>query len=246
MSFSKFISELKSVKHNFQLNKPFLFEVTLHPFGNPADTSVNTEMFSLLCHNANIPGVSVLTTPMKIYGTTTEIPYEKAFEPLHLSCYVDRDFKMPQLIQRMSRFNNPSFSPNFYDEYVIPTITLTMFDVSNDATVVAIYTIHNAVLKGYNSMMLDWSARNQIQMLTMSFSYEYYRTKFNLAEPFTEKDRTVAELMNSTRNNPMPTNWDTINKTNPQAAKKFTLSNNEGVKSLVAKLPLLAIMKQIS
>jgi hypothetical protein len=238
MSLGKFLNELQSPRHKFQLAKPFLFEVII--------TKLNEPMFSLLCHNVNIPGISVLSAPSKIYGTSFEVPYELAYEPMDLTCYMDKNFRLQKSISSLLQFNKTNFSPVFYDNYIIEDISIVMFDIDNQS-IVATYRFKNCVLKGQYSMNLDWSAKNQVQALRLSFTYEYYtveHTDNTVTPPLPDPSKLMNAYSGLDNTCVAPLNWDTVQQVDPAAASKFTLAKDKltgmvsSIKNVIPKLPL--------
>lgn len=128
-----FISKIKTtgVAH------PHLFTVTIHPSGVNGKTSnghvlnewssADTNDIFLMCNSAQLPENSIMTTPMKTYGISPEMPYEKQSGSISLSFYVLADFDVLKFFNHWSKavYNPDTGYFGFKDDYVA-TISIVM------------------------------------------------------------------------------------------------------------------------
>ena len=61
------------------------------------------EDFMLMCSQAVLPDFSIMTTPIKTYGVSKEMPYEKTSISFSLSFYVLADFKIKMFFEDWQR-----------------------------------------------------------------------------------------------------------------------------------------------
>lgn len=185
------LNDFLNMVHQKPLNKPTMFLVEFPDFDNG-------EELSLLCHSTHIPGYTIMSNPLKMYGLPVERPYEIAFDPARITFYVDQDHALPyRLYAKRDEVIDPvSYSPKYAHGadgkrgYVMPSITIYIlkYDVVGETTStyehfnngpkyecvqIASYVLHNAWIKGVNSMPLSWNAVNQIQEVTVDIQYEY-------------------------------------------------------------------------
>lgn len=91
---ASFLSRIQSTNG---LLRPTMFEVII---SDPTSQQFNGKAFSLLCHQASIPGMRIETKDNVIYQLPYETPVGIAFDPFWCTFYVDNDFSVPQQIYR--------------------------------------------------------------------------------------------------------------------------------------------------
>ena len=83
----------------------------------------------LFCSEAQLPGLTMSTTQIRMFGEVRESPYEKMFDNITLSFYVDNNMKVKQFFDDwMSVIQNPT-TRNF--EYYKNYITDMVIDVED-------------------------------------------------------------------------------------------------------------------
>lgn len=171
---NKFIAEVR----NRGLARTNRYEVVI-PFPNSDnDTS---RLTSLFCETASLPGYNIATTPARVYGESREMPYERAFEPITLSFYVDSGMLIKDAFERwMSLVINPdSRTIQYYDSYVKP---ITIYVDNVDDTSPYVLTLHECYPKTMQAVQLQADGKD-IMKLSVTIQYHYWTSETMLISP---------------------------------------------------------------
>lgn len=238
-TLSSFLSQIKG--KTFAFNRPYLFEVMFNLSQVAADPSV-PRLFSLLCHQCNLPGWSAQTQAIKIYGLEYEMPHGLQYDQLQMSFYVDNSYKVMRVFDSLKQqyFNNVDYSPEYASTYrENSSVIINIFDTGNEIDV-AQYEFKNAMVKTVNSVVLDWSATNQVQQVTVVVTFDTMEVKISGAEgqfnePQASKPMNVLSSVSSGQSNVMtPMNFDTIRSLNPLQAASFLSSRGSPLSQLTS------------
>ena len=118
MSLDRFIAEVK----RFGLSRSNRYTVRFTP---PVSIFHDMSSLLLLCDQVNIPGLSYSTVQNRTYGELREVPYEKLFENLNFSFYVDKRMEVKAMFDRwMEYIQHPIRRTfNYYDSYITVSYT---------------------------------------------------------------------------------------------------------------------------
>ncbi len=87
----------------------------------------------LFCEGAQLPSKSFASNPHRMFGETRQVPYEKLFNELNLSFYVDNDYKVKDFFEAwmgtVQNRGNRKF--NYYDSYTT-TVEMIILDVADN------------------------------------------------------------------------------------------------------------------
>jgi len=153
---------------------------------NPAFASADFyRKLYLYCESINIPGVNLSTVPVRTFGETREMPYEKVFDPVTAVYYVDTAFKVKAFFEAWqdSIQNTTDRTIQFYDNY-ISTITLFVNDVANNTRYLT--KLHQAYPKTVQSIQLG-QASNEPAKVSVTFAYKYFTTELFAPPPPAQK-----------------------------------------------------------
>jgi hypothetical protein len=142
----------------------------------------------MYCDNAQIPGLNFATTQARTYGEFREMPYEKLFDVVTLSFYVDNDMKVRRFWESwINKIQDPySRHVNYYDNYV-GTVIVYVYDVNNNNRYAV--TLEQAYPKTIAAIQLDSQSRDMMK-ISVTIQYKYFRTSF-FGEP-TESQRVAS------------------------------------------------------
>jgi hypothetical protein len=151
----------------------FAVEITLPP------KLLATFMFAsqmqtilLFCDATILPGINIATTPNRSFGETREAPYERLFDSLPLSFYVDNGMMVKALFDEwtnlIQNFNTRDFS--YYDDYTTK-ISIITFDIRNRPNYRM--ELHEAYPKSVSPISLDYSNKD-IMKLNVNFVFKYW------------------------------------------------------------------------
>ena len=190
MSFSEFLAQVKT-KGLARNNR---YAVAFHGNGVAGFDNNNLRSALLFCDSAQLPGQSYATVMNRSFGELRETPYDRLYEPITLSFYVDREMQVKYLFDRwMDKIASPATRKyNYYDDYVC-NIAISVFDnyaesspgsrmdsplrwtEKNNETYVVV--LHEAYPKSVSAVQLD-QANKDVMKVTVTFQYKYW-----LSEP---------------------------------------------------------------
>lgn len=139
----------------------------------------------LYCESINIPGVNMSTTPVRTFGETREMPYEKIFEPVTANYYIDTGFKVKAFFEAWqdSVQNTTDRTIQFYNNYV-STVHLFINDVANNTRYLV--KLHEAYPKAVASINLSQSS-NEVAKISVTYAYKYFTSALYAPPPAKNK-----------------------------------------------------------
>ena len=186
--FSKSMSTLKEFISQIRdgMARPNHFSVELSlPKILANDELIKPKMgkIMLFCEQSQLPGVSFMSSQVRSFGEFKEVPYEKLYEPVSLSFYVDSDFIVKRLFDKWINAIQDTRSRIYLypDEYLSASITIYAHDVENNKKYSCI--LHNCYPKAVSPIQLDYNSKD-VMRLGVQLSYKYFTTdqKFSAAE----------------------------------------------------------------
>ena len=184
----------------------------------------------LFCDQVTVPGANFSTTQNRIFGEFREVPYEKNYDQISLSFYVDTEMKVKQLFDDWQNIiaNPITRTYGYYTDYVCD-LDIEIQDL-NDKTRYMVKLVE-CYPKTIGGIQLDMNSKD-VMKFTVGFQYKYYVTS------------PIAELAEGEK---IPTNWydklmknfsgfqETLNKTLGVTAGNF-ITGSAGAWA-VSKLP---------
>lgn len=162
------------VKNGVAKNNKFLVNLTL-----PEDLAdmkdINMRKVLLFCDQAAIPGVSFASAPIRSYGETRELPYEKLYEQITLSFYLDAKLTIKTLFDRWIQLVQDPVSRDFTypKDYKTHSIEILVGNVEGEQVYKCV--LYNCFPKAIAPIQLDYSGKD-VMKLSVTMSYEYYTT----------------------------------------------------------------------
>jgi len=124
----------------------------------------------LFCDQVQLPGLNINTTDTRSFGEVRKAPYEKLFEDINMSFYVDKDMVIKDLFDTWhdSIMDRNTRTFEYYDNYVTP-ITIYVQDINDNNT----YTVmlYEAFPKSIGAVQLDYAAKD-VMKLSVNFAYK--------------------------------------------------------------------------
>jgi len=166
------IAEFKA-SFNTDLARPSRFDVNVPiPIGLLPYRGIGRTL-NMRCENAELPGRSISTTTMKIYGVEEKFPYQTTYNDTSLTFIVGDDMAEKKFFDAWLNWINPTINYNlkYKADYAVP-LTVNQYDVKNQLSysVTMLDTFPIAV----NQMDLDWSLDGH-HKLTVTFAYTSWR-----------------------------------------------------------------------
>ena len=166
------IAEFKS-SFSKELARPSKFDVNIPiPLGLVPYLGTS-RMLTMRCENAELPGRTIATTSMKIYGVEEKFPYMSSYSDMSLTFIVSDDMKEKKFFDAWLNWINPNSSYNlkYKQDYSI-ALRINQYDVQNQVS----YSVDlvDAFPIAVNGMDLNWSA-DGYHKLTVTFAYTSWR-----------------------------------------------------------------------
>lgn len=167
MSFQSFKEEVRK-KGLARTNR---YEVLIPRFPNVGNAP---RLITLFCDAANLPGMNIGTTAQRFYGEAWEMPYERMFDPVTLSFYMDSSMTIKYgFDQWQSQIIDPvTRTINYYDNYV-QDIDIKILNIDENQSPYGV-RLYEAYPKTVNSINLDAASRD-VMKLQVSIQYRYWR-----------------------------------------------------------------------
>lgn len=145
------------------------YEVVI-PF--PSQNSTAQRLANLFCDTVTLPGLNIATTPSNIYGESREMPYNRNFEPVQMSFYVDSGLELKtQFDSWMENIVNPNTRAiGYYKDYIAP---VHIYVKTIDGQAPYMITLHEAYPKTVNSITLDTASRD-IMKMSITLQYKFW------------------------------------------------------------------------
>jgi len=129
----------------------------------------------VFCDQAQLPGLSINTQPIRVFGEVRETPYEFNYEPIQFSFYVDGDMHVKayfdEWINSIQNGNRRTYK--YYNTYVCPQFQVLVQDVS-DNTVFQV-TLFEAYPKSVSAIQMDYASKD-IMKIQVSMVYKYWKS----------------------------------------------------------------------
>lgn len=166
------IADFKS-SFTTDLARPSKFDVEIPiPIGIVPYRGTSRRM-NLRCDSTELPGRTIATAGMKIYGVEEKFPYQTSFGDITLSFIVGDDMKEKLLFDAWLNWINPTVNYNFkYKEDYAVALRINQYNVQNQLS----YSVDliDAYPIAVNAMDLDWSSDGR-HKLVVTFAYTSWR-----------------------------------------------------------------------
>ena len=156
-----------------ELARPSKFDVNIPiPLGMIPYRSTS-RMLTMRCENAELPGRTIATTSMKIYGVEEKFPYMSSYNDLSLTFIVSDDMQEKLFFDAWLNWINPNTSYNIkYKQDYSVALRINQYDVQNKVS----YSVDlvDAYPIAVNGLDLNWSTEGY-HKLTVTFAYTSWR-----------------------------------------------------------------------
>ena len=145
------------------------------PFPSTYGNTTVIKLASLFCESASLPGRNVNTTAARTFGETREMPYERSYEPVNFSFYVDSEMLIKNSFDTwMDMIIDPTNRTiRYYKEYAANAITI--YVVSPDNQVPHVVELFEAYPKTVSSIQLSAESKD-VMKLNVTMVYRYWKS----------------------------------------------------------------------
>jgi len=191
-------------------------------------------LVGLYCDQFTLPGLNINTQPCLTYGETREMPYQRLYNNINISFYVDTDMKVKKFFDDwMIQIQNPmnrTFS--YYNDYTLD-VTVNVEDLENNTKYSMM--LHECYPKTIQDIQLDYNSKD-IMKMTVTMAYRYWESSsrpIDSSPTFLNKtvDNISAEIQGVFNgvSSPLSVQYDT----SAVASKLFTDGINAGINKTI-------------
>ena len=144
-------------------------------FSPPSGVSpANMQNILLFCDTIQLPGTTYSTVQNRTFGEFREVPYERLYEPINMTFYVDVDMKVKTLFDNwINVVQNPNTRTfNYYEDYICD-LSIEVQDI-NDNTRYEV-KLFECYPKSIGAVQLDNASKDPMK-LSVTLQYKYYTT----------------------------------------------------------------------
>jgi len=174
-----------------ELAKPSKFDVKISLPGK-LSTLLSTETLSYRCEMATLPGRTMETSDLRIYGPSEKMPHRTSYVDITMTFIVTDAMVERQAFDAWLDLINPTANWNIeYKSNYVSDIIITQYDLVGDVSyAVKLYEAYPLVV---NQLDLDWSNEALYHKLSVVFTYRYWQNVDYVApdEQPTDSNSTV-------------------------------------------------------
>ena len=151
----------------------------------------NLQKILLFCDQIQLPGTNYSTTQNRMFGEFREVPYEKLYDNITMSFYVDVDMKVKSLFDDWSNLiSNPvTKTYNYYNTY-ITDMHIEVQDI-NDKTRYEM-TLFECYPKTISSIQMDYAAKD---VMKISIGMQYKNWIASPKSPLADGQKVPTNLL---------------------------------------------------
>jgi hypothetical protein len=172
MSLQKFIGNINRISGLAKTNR---FKVSIVIPSALGMSGIDSEQLSLMCETAELPGKTLQTAEVKVYGPTYKIPYQKQFQDISLTFLCSNLGTERTFFNKWIEYIMPESTNNirFRDGY---ETTIEISHLTESDSIIRKVILRDAFPIGYASQQLNWGD-DGFQKLTVQFAYrDFFQT----------------------------------------------------------------------
>jgi hypothetical protein len=142
-------------------------------FTPPSGVSpASLQKIMLFCDQVQLPGANFSTVQNRTFGEFREVPYERIYDNITMSFYVDTEMKVKELFDNWQNViaNPQTRTYNYYNNY-ITNMVIEVQDL-NDNTRYAV-TLWECYPKTVGSIQLDYNSKD-VMKISIGMQYKYW------------------------------------------------------------------------
>jgi hypothetical protein len=128
----------------------------------------------LFCDQIQIPGLNYSTVQNRVFGEFRETPYEKLYDAINMSFYVDSGLKVKYLFDEwLNTINNPDRRTFAYYNDYISNMSIEVLDLQDKTRYEIV--LYECYPKNIGSIQLDQSSKD-VMRLQVTMQYKYWKS----------------------------------------------------------------------
>lgn len=166
-SITQFISKVKT--GGLARSNRYAVGMTL-PQAHPG--APNLKSILLFCDQISLPGANYSTVQNRTFGEFRELPYEKLYDQITLSFYVDANMEVKKLFDDWQNIiSNPVTRTYYYYDDYKTDITIEVQDTQDKKRYAV--KLYECYPKSVGNVQLDYSSRD-VMKLSVGIQYKYW------------------------------------------------------------------------
>lgn len=167
--FTSYIKDkglMRTARYTIHMGIPLSLEKYMY-----ATTDTNT--ISILCDQIQVPGLNYTTTANPSYGETREIPYQRMYDNISMSFYVDNDMLTKKYFDDwLFSIQDPNTRTfNYYRNYTTK-ITIKVEDLNNQSPYAV--DLFECYPKSVSAVQLDYASK-EVMKISVNMAYKYWK-----------------------------------------------------------------------
>ena len=166
-----FVSQVKS--GGLARTNRYAVIMTLPKGVNYSNSTVQKAL--MFCDQVQLPGTNFSTAQNRTFGEFRETPYEKLYEQINMSFYVDRDMRIKGLFDEWQDtiYDPETRTFSYYKDYV----TDIKIEVQDGKDSPKYYvTLHECYPKSVGAVQLDYASKD-VMKLSVSIAYKWFEAR---------------------------------------------------------------------
>jgi hypothetical protein len=141
----------------------------------------NLRQILLFCSEASMPGINIATAPVKSFGEVRETPYDKIFDNVNLTFYVDQNMHVKYFFDSwVNSIQNPQTRTFEYYKNYITDIYIQVEDSRDDSRYLVI--LKECYPKSISPISIGYENK-EIMKMQVSMNYKYWENYKIPADP---------------------------------------------------------------
>lgn len=142
----------------------------------------NMNKIILFCNQAQLPGISFNSNPIRTYGEVREVPYEKMYAPVSLNFYVDLKMHVKLLFDMWTNAIQDSVTRDFnWPNTYTTKLEILLYDSAHQKRYMS--ELHGCYPKSVQAIQLDYSSKD-VMRLSVDMVYQYaVNTQVDVSSP---------------------------------------------------------------
>jgi hypothetical protein len=137
--------------------------------------AISTETLAMRCEMSNMPGRTIETADLRIYGPSEKFPHRTSYDDITMTFIVSDSMKEKKAFDNWLELINPSETWNMeYKKNYVSDITISQYDVANEVSYAV--KLIDAFPLLVNQLDLDWSNETVYHKLSVVFTYRYWQS----------------------------------------------------------------------
>lgn len=171
-TLKNFIAE---VSNGIARNAHFAVQINMpRVLTNQPLLNTNIQKILMFCEGTTLPGINLSTMPIRSFGESREVPYEKMYTPISMNFIVDYNLIVKVFFDMwLDKIQGTNTRLYEYPANYSTTIDIYVYDVQNTKRYVV--RLYDAYPKTIHANNLDYQNRDAMR-LNVDFTYKYYAT----------------------------------------------------------------------